>query len=228
MNNPRMTPHTDSTAKDTVETFCNQVFWLRTTRRIYKELFEEEDSRILMEKTASSFFSHLSTVLQNYLLLEFVKITDPPRTGKNENLTVENIVVSIDWPAPVKDKLQALSKKTRVFRGYVLEARNKLLAHSDKDAFLAGKPLGAFPEGEDETFLKTLEEICNLAHEVCFGSVFGHLLLAAPGDVIDFKKSLFNSIAFDQLLSESEGQEKIKLYSYLQKARQQKGTKAGS
>ncbi len=224
----KITLHSDKNAKDMVETFCNQVFWLRITHHMYAELFEKEDSRVLVKKTASSFFSHLNTILQNYLLLEFVKITDPPKSGKNENFTVENLVMSIDWPPPAKDKLRVLSEKTKVFRGYVLQARNKLLAHSDKEAFLAGKPLGAFPEGEDEAFLKTLEEICNIAHEACFGSVFGQLLLAAPGDVIDFKKCLFNSIAFDQLLSESEGQEKIKLYSYLQKATQQKGAKAGS
>lgn len=217
----KVTSHTDESAKEAVKKFCDQVLWLRIARHIYEELFEKEESRALMEKTASSFFAHLNTIFQNYLLLAFVKMTDPPKSGKNENFTVENLVMSIDWPAPVRDKLRALSQKTKGFRSHVLEARNKLLAHTDKEAFLAEKALGTFPEGEDEVFLKALEEMCNISHEVCFGSVFGQMLLTAPGDVINLKRALLNSLAFDQLLAESEGQEKVRLYSYLEKVRQQ-------
>jgi hypothetical protein len=209
----------DESAKKAVKRFCDQVFWLRVVRHIYEELFEKEDSSTLMGNTASSFFADLNTILQNYLLLEFVKVTDPPKTGKKENLTVDNVVMSIDWPPGIREKLRSLSEKTKGFRNHVLGARNKLLAHIDKEAFLAEKTLGGFPEGEDEIFLKALEEICDIAHEACFGRIFGQMLLAEPGDVINFKRTLANGIALDQLLAESKGQEKMKLYSYLEKAR---------
>lgn len=211
--------HMDEGAKKAVKKFCDQVFWLRIVRHIYEELFEKEDSRTLMEKTASSFFVDLNTILQNYLLLEFVKVTDPPKSGKTENLTVDNLVVSIDWPPGIREKFRLLSEKTKGFRSRVLEARNKLLAHTDKKAFLAEKRLGAFPEGEDEVFLKALEEICDIAHEACFGRIFGQMVLAAPGDVINLKRMLANGVAFDELLAESKGQEKARLYSYLDKVR---------
>lgn len=205
----------DENAKKAVRRFCDQIFWLRKVRHIYQELFEKEDSSNLMERTASSFFTDLNTILQNYLLLEFAKVVDPPKTGKNENLTVDNLVESIDWPSGIRDKLRPLNEKTKAFRNHVLEARNKLLAHIDKEAFLAEKTLGAFPEGEDEVFLKALEEISDIAHEACFGRIIGHRLLAEPGDVINLKKTLANSIAFDQLLAESKGEEKTRLFSYL-------------
>jgi hypothetical protein len=221
----KLTPHTDDSARRMVKRFCNQVFWLRKARHIYEELFEKEESRFLLEKTAPSFFSDLNTILQNYLLLEFAKMTDPPKSGKNENFAVENLVVSIAWPSPVKDKLQMLNEKTKLFRCYVAEARNKVLAHFDKTVFMDERTLGSFPKGEDEIFLRTLEEICNIAHEACFGSVFGQMVLAVPGDVINLKRCLLNGLAFNQLLSENEGQEKTKLYSYLQKARQENETK---
>ncbi len=209
----------DESAKKAVKRFCDQVFWLRVVRHIYEELFEKEGSNTLMEKTASSFFADLNTILQNYLLLEFVKVTDPPKTGKKENLTVDNLVMSIDWPPGIREKLRSLSERTKGFRNHVLGARNKLLAHIDKEAFLAEKRLGAFTEGEDEVFLKALEKICDIAHEACFGRVFGQMVLAEPGDVVNLKRTLANGVAFDQLLAESNGQEKIRLYSYLEKAR---------
>ena len=164
-------------------------------------------------------FSDLNTILHNYLLLEFAKITDPAETCEKENFTVDNLVISIDWPQSIREKLRSLSNKTKGFRSRIKDARHKLLAHTDKEAFLADRTLSEFPEGEDEVFLKTLQEVCDITHEACFGSIFGQMILTMPGDVINFKRMLENAVAFNQLLSESSGQEKTRLYSYLQKAR---------
>lgn len=212
-------PYTDEDAKIAVKRFCDQVFWLKTIRHIYEVLFENDESVTLMEKTASSFFGGLNIILQNYILLEFSKITDPATTGGNENFTVDNLVVSIDWPQDVRDKLTGLNRRTNEFRNYILGARHKLIAHTDKAAFLAEMTLGKFPKGEDETFLGTLQEICDIAHEACLGSIFGHMILAMPGDVINFRRALENAVAFKELLSESSGQELTRLLSYLEKAR---------
>jgi hypothetical protein len=217
--------YTNEAAKKTVKKFCDQVFWLRSVRHVYKELFENEQSSILMEGTAPSFFADLNTILHNYLLLEFAKITDPAETWEKENFTVDNLIVSIGWPNDIRDKLTSLSDKTKGFRSHILSARHKLLTHTDKEAFLADRTLGEFPEGEDEVFLKTLQEVCDITHEACFGSIFGQMILTMPGDVINFKRTLENAVAFNELLSESSGQEKIKLYSYLEKAKHQSRAK---
>jgi hypothetical protein len=214
-----MISYTDEATKKIVKKFCDQVFWLRIVRHIYQVLFENEESQTLMERTAPSFFTDLNTILHNYLLLEFVKITDPAMSGKKENFTVDNLVVSIDWPRDTREKLSLLSDKTKDFRRLVLVARNKLLAHSDKEMFLADRTLGEFPKGEDDVFLNTLQEVCDITHEACFGSIFGQMVLAMPGDVINFKRALENAVAFNELLSESTGQEKTRLFSYLQKGK---------
>jgi hypothetical protein len=210
--------HTDENAKKIVKKFCNQVFWLGKVRHIYKELFENEQSQILMEKTASSFFAALNTILQNYLLLEFAKITDPAETYKKENFTVDNLIESINWPQDIRNRLTSLNDKTKEFRTFILAARHKLLAHTDKETVLANESIGGFPQGGDETFLRTLQEVCDITHEACLGSIFGHMSFTAPGDVINLKRVLVNAVAFHELFSDSSGQEMIKLDSYLQKA----------
>jgi hypothetical protein len=43
--------------------------------------------------------------------------------------------------------------------------------------------------------------------------------LAMPGDVINFRRALENAVAFNELLSDSSGQEMIRFLSYLEKAR---------
>jgi hypothetical protein len=210
-------PYTDDAAKKIVKRFSDQVFWLRVVRHVYEELFENEESQILMERTAPSFFADLSTVLHNYLLLEFVKITDPAKSGKKENFTLDNLIESIDWPQDTRERLRSLSEKTKGFRKHTLDARNKLLAHTDKEVFLTETSLGEFPEREDEVFLRTLEEVCDITHELCFNRIFGHIVVAKAGDVVNFKRALRNAVAFDSLLSQSTGQEKTRLFSYLQK-----------
>jgi hypothetical protein len=218
----KVVSHKDERSKEVVKRFCDQVFMLRSVRHMYEELFEKEDSYAIMENTASSFFWHLNTILQNYLLLEFAKISDRAMTRKNENLTVDNLVLSIDWPQHIQERLRSLSEKTEDFRSYVLEARHKLLAHTDKATFLAQKTLGVFPEGKDEEFLKALEEICDIAHEACFGCIFGDMVVSGPGDVIDLKRTLINGLAFKQLLDESKGQERARLSFVLDKVKKLK------
>jgi hypothetical protein len=172
-----------------------------------------------MEKTASSFFVDLSITMQCYLLLESAKITDRAKTGEKENLTIDNLIESIEWPPDIREELEALRDKTNSFRNYILPARHKLLAHTDKETFLADGTLGKFPEGEDEVFLETLQRVCDVTYKACFGTIFGEISTAQPGDVSDLKGALEKAVAFDQLLSESSGQEAARLNSILLKLR---------
>ena len=105
--------YTDETAKRIVKRFCDHVHWLISVRYIYEVLFENErpSCRTLMEKTASSFFADLNKILQEYLLLECAKITDPATTGNDTNFTVDYLVKNICWPSDkaILEKLTSLS-----------------------------------------------------------------------------------------------------------------------
>ena len=102
-----MSAYKDEKTKKIVKSFCGQVHNLRIVRHMYEELFETEDSYVLMEKTAPSFLTHLNTIFQNYLLLEFAKISDPEKSSGNENFTVDNLILSIEWPQDIKKRLEA-------------------------------------------------------------------------------------------------------------------------
>lgn len=212
--------HTDGDAKKTVEKFCGQVVWLLKVRDIFAELFEDEQSEVLMEKTARSFFVDLGSIMHCYLLLECAKITDPAKTADKENFTIDNLIESIEWPPDIREELKALRDKIKPFRNHILPARSKLCAHTDKETVLADRMLGEFPEGEDKEFLETLQRFCDVIHKACFGEDFGQIITGELGGIEDFKGALEKAVAFDELLSESSGQEKTRLYSSLQKVRQ--------
>ena len=213
--------HTDDKAKQFVTKFCDRVLWLREVRHIIRNLFENDQTQNLLNKTAPFFFYILSNITMNYLLLEFAKITDPARSKvkkEDENFTIENLVTSVDWPKDIEEKLLLLNESTKIFKQYIQPARHKLLAHTDKKTFLSGQVLGAFPKGADEEFLDVLEEICNIAHRACFNVIYGKMLPNPSGDVNNLIRALENSLAFKRLLSESSGNEHVKLVDYVKAA----------
>ena len=211
---------TGGEAKNIVEKFCGHFVWLLKVRHIFAELFEDERSEVLMEKTARSFFVDLGSIMHCYLLLECAKITDPAKTRDKQNFTIDNLIESIEWPPNIREELKALSDKIKPFRSLILPARSKLCAHTDKEAVLADRILGEFPEGEDKEFLQTLQRFCDVIHKACFDEVFGQISTAEAGGIEDFKWALEKAVAFDELLSQSSGQETTRLYSCLQKVRQ--------
>lgn len=211
--------YTDTTVRKMVKSFCNYVVWLRAVHNIYKELYENDEAGPLMENTAHSFFNDFNEILINYLLLEFAKITDPSTSRVKgatiENFTVDNLIKHVNWPEKIASRLEPLRKDVCLFRDYIKKARDKQLAHYDKETFLNEGALGGFPTGEDERFLSLLEKICNITHEACFNSIFGSICVSMLGDVEDLKKALKKAVVFDRLFSESTGNERAKLFTYL-------------
>ena len=202
-------------ARNTVKSFCKYVAWLKVIHDVYIELFEREDAENLMRSTAAMFFADLNKIIVDYLLLPMAKITDPSHTGKHENFTVANLLETIPWPPAVMEQLNELNRKLTAFRGYIEPARNKLVAHLDKTAFLGDLRLGEFPEGQDHEVMEALEEMCNVMYEAAFGEIFGEISTAVVGDVLDLKRSLHRSIAFDKLLKNAQGEESSRLYQVL-------------
>jgi hypothetical protein len=170
-----------------------------------------------MERTASAFFEVITGVLVDRFLLEVAKLTDPARStdGRYENFTIRNMLETIDWQGDVSRELAKLYESVLEFRKYIQAARNKLLAHYDKEAVVSGNTLGAFPEGEDERVLCALEQMCNVMHKASVGEVYGHMVASRPGDVSDLKRAMRNALAFENLLAQSKGEELRRLVGCL-------------
>ncbi len=209
-------PQAEDTRK-LVKCFCERVFWLKLVHDIGRELFEDADTQPLMEGTAHQFFLDLNKILIDYFLLEVAKLTDRATSGpaKRENLTVANLMETVEWPSDCLNEIEQINAKVQSFRKRIEPARNRILAHCDKTTVISGESLGAFPEGEDEEVLAALEQICNLLHRAAFSGVFGEMEPGHSGDVRDFKKVLQKAIAFDRLLSDSRGDDRARLHRIL-------------
>lgn len=208
--------HHDESTRVLVKRFCDYIFWLKQVHYSFSELFEDNEARFLMERTAHMFFQDLSYILADYFLLEVAKLTDPStsRVGKGEtreNFTLANIIETVEWPSDCLEEIDNLNAMVLSFRKHIKPARDSLLAHYDKITVISGDSIGGFPEGEDKKLLKVLEQLCNVFHRAAFGEILGEMVPSHLGDVLDLKKALKRAIAFEKLFSDSKGDELMRL-----------------
>jgi hypothetical protein len=207
-------------SKQEVAAFCNHFASLKAEHHTFRELFDDERLCGLMEQTAREFFLKLKKLMHEHLLLEFAKLMDPAKSRIKkdvnlENFTVHNLYETINWSKCTKRKLENLVVRIDSFREYLKPARNKILAHSDKETKMSGAQLGEFPEGEDSQFIANVEEICNLMYAECFGIIFGDIGVTIAGDVHDFMKMIGKAATYDELFKASTGEERVKLFELL-------------
>lgn len=208
----------DKSVRSDVEQFCGLVELLKEKHSIGTELLDDRETRSLIEQTAKTFFRIVTETLIDHFDLEVAKLSDPSGTRSNQNLTIENLLETVDWPPDVLSELKRLIVPVRNFRGCIKKARDKLLAHLDKKTILSGRTLGPYRPGEDQKVMDALEEMCQLMHKASFGVTYGQM--AHPGQVVsDMMIALRKTLAFDKLLAQSEGEERQRLHQYLSDVR---------
>lgn len=197
-----------------VRHFCELVFHLRMVHWTYHELFAGERSRRLLEHTAHRFFLDLQGVLGEHILLAIAKLTDnaSDATGKRENFTIRNLLEGAAWQNDTRDAVGEDLRLLAEFRRRILPARHRLLAHLDKTALLSNDSLGAFPEGDDERALNSLEHVADVFHKASFGETFGDMVPSHPGDVLALKRVLARGLAFDRLAASSDAATRRQLH----------------
>ncbi len=195
----------DETARVKVISFLGYINELKKMRLVYEELFKDDRAKELIEKTANQFFLDIQNVFTWYFFLVIAKVTEPYKNkkGNHENFTVSEIIQGIDWPKDVLNNLRRLSQLTKTIRDQISPA-GKLM--SDGEGI-------SLPEAtlECHRAITILEEIADTMYMACFGCACKAVELRVPGDVFDFKYRLRQAAAFQKMLSQSEGEEWIKL-----------------
>ncbi len=153
--------------KDEIEAMANFCVHLRSVWRHYEILFEEgELRRTLLHRVAPTFFGDLNQVLIEQLVLQICRLTDPAVTNGRTNLTLDYVLQEVDFTGAPEQQARAtaLRDSIKVFRSKVVPARNRLIGHLDRDAVIAGVPLGGASEAEWTQFWEDLDQFLNLVH----------------------------------------------------------------
>jgi hypothetical protein len=151
--------------KDDVKAFCDTCVLLRSTWEHYRILFEGSDrKRELLQGIAPTFFGDLHALFVRHLVLEICKITDPARTMGRENLTIKFLIKHSDFSsAPTTlDKLKRLSGSIHAFRDKIVPARNRFIAHLDRESVQLSQSLGGAPQEDWIQFWIDLQDFLNI------------------------------------------------------------------
>lgn len=142
-----------------VKRFCEHCRSIKIVFNEYIILYEtNEVRRQLLSEVAQNFFNQLHDVLIEYILLNMSKLTDPAHSHKRYNLTVKYMIKLIGPEISEDLGLNEISKPILAIRPYIRDARNKILAHSDKETLLGKGTLGAFPREIGDSFWIALKE----------------------------------------------------------------------
>lgn len=159
--------------EETIKAFCNHCDWAYQCWLLRKHLYDENPQEELLKHPHHSyFFIRLEKILQEYWLQEVAKLHDPATQYGNDNLSVEYIFKNGNWPPEVKDKLDRLKDRLDKFASNLKDARNKILAHKDKNTILSGVELGEFQEGEDVAYFEALNEFASEAYNHIIGGPY--------------------------------------------------------
>jgi len=181
--------------KEDIEIFTDHWVFTRSIYLHARELFENRsaDDKALMRMTADMFFGDLNRVFNEYVILQVCKITDPAHDiYKNDNHTITFLLEHYDFSgdSSILKRLGELNASMQAFRNKLLPARNKLISHLDRDAILAGHPLGAATDKEWSQFWLDLQEFIYIVRRKVTGSSFYLNGVAVRSDAGDLLKAL--------------------------------------
>lgn len=108
-----------------------EVAYLHRKWAEYVELFGTKPSRIeLLNKSAPYFFRIVQDSLWEQTLLHIARLTDPPKSGGKENLSIQKLPSLLDTPE-TKQEVSVLVESAIRASEFARDWRNRRIAHRD-------------------------------------------------------------------------------------------------
>ena len=168
------------------EALCDGAINLLVIFCIRNDLFKSDNLKIL-EKSAGWFFGGLQGILRQYIILLVCRLTDPPETSGKPNLTIPRMNELLRENDCFSPEIETLTDGIMSYREHLAPARNKIIAHKDRETCFSSCALGKHTEEEMKKFF----EVDLPMYFDAVGGAIGvgrqdlHDLPPGPGDVDD-------------------------------------------
>jgi hypothetical protein len=166
---------------------------LRQSYNTYTQLYNE-DNRALLRDVAATFFSDIAEIMNRDWILQVCKLMDPALTKRKrsvlENITIKLIDGQLEGCRSSNQEIRDLSRDLLEFGEKLKPARNKRIAHYDREHQINNITLGITTEEELFSFLHNIQKYCD---EVGIAIGVGPLDFSGSGckgDVLDLLKYL--------------------------------------
>jgi len=132
-----MTQNTEGMPPEIAEVYeplYQDVCWLHAKWEIFRQLYAEKEENVeLMNVSAPTFFRMYQDVSLDDILLTISRLTDPYRTSKSDNLSMEQLVSRVNATAHplLRDELKQLLDRAASQCSFARTLRHKRIAHND-------------------------------------------------------------------------------------------------
>ncbi len=166
---------------------------IRRNFNTYNALFFS-DSDDLLIKTALTFFNDIAEIMQRDWILQVCKLMDPAVTKRKgtvlENISIELINSQLENEGLMRQEISSISDALLAYGKKIVSARNKRLAHFDREHQISGAILGATTEKELEAFMENIQKYCDAVGRTIGLGPLDFTSSSCPGDVHDLLRVL--------------------------------------
>jgi hypothetical protein len=158
---------------------------------IFCQLYASGDDVIaLLNNAAAGFFRVCQDLLADDVILTISRLTDPKQTFRKDNLSLEQLVHSIDagkYPK-LRDEIEQLYAELKDKCNFTKDHRDKRIAHNDLSTKLQAKvtPLPSPTKRDVEDALGSIRNVMNAVpkyfHNADIATVNYIRLVTSPGD----------------------------------------------
>lgn len=180
-------------------TLREQAIVLRQTFNTFDSLFST-DPKIenVLRKSAAWFFDDLNSIMIEYLISLICRLTDPPETAGNTNLSVPWMteVICELTDQDIKLKIIELDEYLRNYGQLLRPIRNKSVSHIDRETYVEERVLGGHSEKETRVFFDSLQKYFDTVGSAIGAGPLDFSSSSCKGDLHDLMKVLRNGLEF--------------------------------
>ncbi|MBW2035147.1 MAG: hypothetical protein JRI94_16490 [Deltaproteobacteria bacterium] len=166
---------------------------IRRDYNTYNDLFFSGSDDLLI-KAASTFFNDIAEIMQRDWILQVCKLVDPAVTKRKgtvlENISIDLINSQLENEGLMCQEISCISDALIEYGKKIVPARNKRLAHLDRDHQISRNVLGATTEEELEVFLENIQKYCDAVGRAIGLGPLDFTDSSCPGDVHDLLRVL--------------------------------------
>ena len=176
------------------KTVRDEAIWLCQIVDTFNVLFHSDhETETLLRTCAGHFFSDLNRILHEYFYIVVCRLTGPQKTGNLDNPSTQrltHLLKNQGCKSCITDEILCLGEKLQKYGKRMQPARNKIIAHCDRETYHKQETLGGHSEQEFQDFLINLQKYCDaVGNTLGIGPLdFRHP--SAPSDVLDLLKIL--------------------------------------
>lgn len=161
----------------------NEVSWLHAKWKQYRHLYAAPGTVDLLNEAAGFFFRVVQDVLWEDAVMHVTRLTDPPSTGKKDNLTLLRLPAAIA-DAPLSAHVGAHVAKAEAAAAFARDWRNRHIAHRDLHLALGSgaEPLMEASRSHMETVLSHMRDAMNAVHAHYWDSMTDYVRFLAHDD----------------------------------------------